>query len=162
MTPYCFCSPRLLRLPLPWMLKPLTNSSVAKPAILGRSWRSHSLPNHLRTGSPCQKRKGNPAEHAIFGNSAKRVVLDVRDAGYKEVGCSQLLPSDLHHLQRYLLSSGSLSDLQFWVMIIVAVSFSSTIFKRIISRTTYSRHIVVALTLLSSKFLESRIRDGWS
>jgi len=96
-----------------------TDTCEAYRALPQRYWHRGC---HQHAGSPRQKRKNNPVDHAIFGNSAKRVVLDARDASYEEVGCSQLLPSDLRHLQKYLLSFGSLSDLQFWVMIIVAVS----------------------------------------
>jgi hypothetical protein len=75
--------------------------------------------HHL--GEPRLFAKGNPVEHQDFKNTAESLKKKANEAGYKEHGSSQLLPSDIRILNNNLLSSGTIVGLQTWVIVISAI-----------------------------------------
>jgi hypothetical protein len=75
----------------------------------------------------CQSHAKNPRlihwGNPVLCNKWKECVLasDKDGKDYKAHGCDQLLPSDLRHLQTYLLACNSLAALQMLVIIFLAV-----------------------------------------
>ena len=68
---------------------------------------------------PKVHRSGNPTTDPLFKNSLRKSRKD--GANWIERGDSQLLPSDLLLLRTHLLSSNSITGLQTWCIVIIAV-----------------------------------------
>lgn len=75
---------------------------------------------HHHAGRPRFMRTGSPVKHQRFLSTVANIENRAKGLNYKEMGCTQLLPSDLRLLRNRLLSVPSLENLQFWVIIIVA------------------------------------------
>jgi hypothetical protein len=70
------------------------------------------------SGLPRLTRKGNPCDDECYKNAKKE--MQKLGKNYVEVGSMQLLPVDLRMLRTHLLSTPCVTNLQVWVIIIMA------------------------------------------
>ena len=73
----------------------------------------------MHAGLPRLKRQGNPCNSIIYTDTVAQLRKDGK--AYQPQGSNFLSPKDLRHLQQYLCNSGSLRDLQSYVMLLLGV-----------------------------------------
>jgi hypothetical protein len=73
----------------------------------------------IHKSKPRLFRSGNTAESAMF---SRQLVVSKALHGYQELGCTPILPEDVRLIREKLLSSGTIYDLQMYVIIILSIS----------------------------------------